>query len=74
MIARQKTMSCQACGAVLSKDGKYPKIPGASAPVPMGSHQSDILMLFDAGKSQDTSLIPARCRSAPVKLVPASPD
>ena len=56
-------MACQACGAVLSRDGKYPKIPGASAPVPVGSHQSDILILFGAGKRQDTSLIPARCRS-----------
>ena len=63
MIAWQTTMACQACGAVLSRDGKYPKIPGASAPVPVGSHQSDILILFGAGKRQDTSLIPARCRS-----------
>ena len=74
MIAWQKTTACQACGAVLSRDGKYPKIPGASAPAPVGSHQSDILILFGAGKRQDTSFIPARCRSASVKLVPASLD
>ena len=72
MIAWQKTMACQACGAVLSRDGKYPKIPGASAPDPVGSHQSDILILFGAGKRQDAALIPARCRSAPVKWATAS--
>ena len=72
MIAWQKTTACQACGAVLSRDGKYPKIPGASAPAPVGSHQSDILILFGAGKRQDAALIPARCRSAPVKWVTAS--
>ena len=71
MMALQQTMVCQACGAVLSREGKYPKFSGASAPVPVGSHQSDILILFGAGKRQDTSLIPARCRSATVKLVPA---
>ena len=72
MIAWQKTMACQACGAVLSRDGKYPKIPGASAPAPVGSHQSDILILFGAGKRQDAALIPVRCRSAPVKWATAS--
>ena len=72
MIAWQKTTACQACGAVLSRKGKYPKFSGASAPVPVGSHQSDILILFGAGKRQNIVLIPARCRSATVKLVPAS--
>ena len=72
MMALQQTMVCHACGAVLSRDGKYPKIPGASAPVPVGSHQSDILILFGAGKRQDTSFIPARCRSALVKWATAS--
>ena len=78
MLAQQKTMACQACGAVLSREGKYPtaqaafscpcgaihlEIPGAAAPVPMGSHQRIFRILFGAGKRQDTFLNSARCRS-----------
>ena len=64
MLAQQKTMACQACGAVLSRDGKYPKIPGASAPDPVGSHQRICRILFGADKGQDTFLNSARCRFA----------
>ena len=63
MMALQQTMVCQACGAVLSREGKYPKFSGASAPVPMGSHQRIFRILFGAGKRQDTFLNSARCRA-----------
>ena len=53
MMAWQKTTVCQACGAVLSRDGKYPKIPGPAGPDPGESYTKAFPHIRRTGPGSD---------------------
>ena len=60
---RQGTWACHACGAVLSREGKYPKFPGTCGSRTPGFPSTGFRKTVGAGGGQDTAQTPARCRS-----------